>query len=39
MVNISVAMDAVFISTEEKILEHVFSKKFLDYKKKVRRWI
>ena len=29
----------LFISTEEKNMERVFGKKYLDYKKKVRRWI
>ena len=28
-----------FVPFEEKLLENIFGKKYLDYKKKVRRWI
>ncbi len=33
------AMDFVYIPFEEKLLEGIFGKKYLDYKKKVRRWV
>jgi len=29
----------IFIPREEKILENLFGQKYLDYKKKVRRWL
>jgi len=35
----AVAMDSVFIPAEEKSLEQSFGTAFLDYKKRVRRWI
>ena len=34
-----ILMEIVFISTEEKNLEKAFGEKYLNYKKKVRRWI
>ena len=35
----AILMEILFISSEEKNLEKTFGKKYLDYKKKVRRWI
>ncbi len=35
----AILMDIIFIPIEEKNLEMVFGEKYLDYKKKVRRWI
>ena len=32
-------MNHYFVPFEEKLLESIFGKKYLDYKKKVRRWI
>src|SRR3989344_1620647 len=32
-------MNYYFIPFEEKLMESIFGKKYLDYKKKVRRWI
>ena len=32
-------INATFIPREEKILEKIFGQEYLDYKKKVRRWI
>lgn len=34
-----ITMDVVFITPEEKALEGTFGRKFLDYKKRVRRWL
>ena len=34
-----ILMELIFIPIEEKNLEMVFGEKYLDYKKKVRRWI
>ena len=34
-----ILMEIVFIPFEEKNLEQEFREKYLDYKKKVRRWI
>lgn len=34
-----IAMNIVYVPFEEKLLEKIFGKKYLDYKKKVRRWI
>lgn len=34
-----ILMEVLFILIEEKNMEKVFGKKYLDYKKKVRRWI
>jgi len=34
-----ILMNMIFIPMEEKNLEIVFGEKYLDYKKKVRRWI
>jgi protein-S-isoprenylcysteine O-methyltransferase Ste14 len=34
-----ILMEVMFIPLEEKNLEEVFGKQYLDYKKKVRRWI
>lgn len=34
-----IIMEVLFIPKEEKSLEKVFGKKYLDYKKRVRRWI
>ena len=34
-----ILMEVLFIPMEEKSMENVFGKKYLDYKKKVRRWI
>lgn len=34
-----ILIEIVFIPLEEKNLEKVFGKKYLDYKKKMRRWI
>lgn len=34
-----IMMEVIFIPFEEKNLEKVFGKKYLDYKKNVRRWI
>lgn len=33
------AMNYVFIPFEENLMEDIFGRKYLDYKKKVRRWI
>ncbi|MBI2650670.1 isoprenylcysteine carboxylmethyltransferase family protein [Candidatus Woesearchaeota archaeon] len=33
------ATNFFFVPREEKLLESIFGKKYLDYKKKVRRWI
>ncbi|VVB93418.1 Phospholipid methyltransferase [uncultured archaeon] len=35
----AILMDVIFIPVEEKNLEIAFGEKYLDYKKKVRRWI
>ena len=35
----AILMEIIFIPMEEKNLEIVFGEKYLDYKKKVRRWI
>ena len=32
-------MDVVFIKVEERMLEHTFGDRWLEYKKKARRWI
>jgi protein-S-isoprenylcysteine O-methyltransferase Ste14 len=32
-------MDIVFIRVEERMLEETFGEVWLEYKKKVRRWI
>ena len=32
-------MNYYFVPFEEKLMEDIFGKKYLDYKKKVRRWI
>ena len=32
-------MNCYFVPFEEKLLEGIFGKKYLDYKKKVRRWV
>jgi protein-S-isoprenylcysteine O-methyltransferase Ste14 len=32
-------MDVVFIRVEEKMMEETFGEAWLEYKKKVRRWI
>jgi len=32
-------MNYYFVPFEEKLLENIFGKKYLDYEKKVRRWI
>lgn len=29
----------IYVKREEKLMEQIFGKKYLDYKKKVRRWI
>ncbi|MBN1224709.1 MAG: isoprenylcysteine carboxylmethyltransferase family protein [Candidatus Aminicenantes bacterium] len=34
-----ILMEALFITTEEENLKQAFGEKYLDYKKKVRRWI
>ena len=34
-----IIINAVYIPFEEKLMENLFGKKYLDYKKKVRRWI
>jgi len=34
-----IVADFIFISFEEKNLEQIFGKKYLDYKQKVRRWL
>ena len=34
-----ILMELIFIPLEEKNLEKEFKKKYMDYKKKVRRWI
>ncbi len=34
-----ILMEKIFIPVEEKNLETAFGEKYLDYKKKVRRWI
>lgn len=34
-----IIINRFFITVEEKILENKFGKKYLDYKKRVRRWI
>lgn len=34
-----IVMEAMFIPFEERNLEQAFGKEYLDYKKKVRRWI
>ena len=34
-----ILMEIMFIRIEEKNLEKVFGKKYLDYKRKVRRWV
>lgn len=34
-----IIMNFYFIPFEEKLMEQIFGKKYLDYKKKVRRWI
>ena len=33
------AMNFYFVPREEKLMESIFGKKYLDYKKKVRRWL
>jgi protein-S-isoprenylcysteine O-methyltransferase Ste14 len=35
----AILMDVVFIRVEEKMLEETFGEAWLEYKKKVRRWI
>ena len=35
----SLIMSYVFVPFEEKLLENIFGKKYLEYKKKVRRWV
>ena len=35
----AILMDAIFIPLEERNLEEIFSERYLDYRKKVRRWI
>jgi protein-S-isoprenylcysteine O-methyltransferase Ste14 len=39
IVAFAVLMDAVFIRTEETMLEETFGEAWLDYKGRVRRWI
>jgi protein-S-isoprenylcysteine O-methyltransferase Ste14 len=39
IVAFAVLMDAVFIRTEETMLEETFDEAWLDYKRRVRRWI
>jgi protein-S-isoprenylcysteine O-methyltransferase Ste14 len=39
IVAFAVLMDAVFIRTEETMLEETFGEAWLDYKRRVRRWI
>ena len=34
-----IVMNIVYAPFEEKLLEKIFGKKYLDYKKKVRRWV
>lgn len=34
-----IAMNIVYVPFEEKLLEKIFGKQYLDYKKKVRRWL
>ena len=34
-----VIMNSIYVPFEEKLLEELFGKKYLNYKKKVRRWI
>jgi protein-S-isoprenylcysteine O-methyltransferase Ste14 len=34
-----ILMDVLFITAEEKMLEHTFGDRWLEYKKSVRRWI
>ena len=34
-----IIINSVFVPFEEKLMENIFGKKYLDYKKKVRRWI
>ena len=34
-----ILMEILFIPTEERNLKKIFGKEYLDYKKKVRRWI
>ena len=34
-----IVMNFKFVPFEERLLEEIFDKKYLDYKKKVRRWI
>lgn len=33
------AMNLIYVPFEEKLMENIFGKKYLDYKRKVRRWI
>lgn len=33
------AMNYYFVPKEEKLLENIFGKKYIEYKKKVRRWL
>ena len=33
------AMNIFYIPREEKLMEQIFGKQYLDYKKKVRRWV
>ena len=34
-----IAMNLVYIPFEEKLMKNLFGKKYLDYRKKVRRWV
>jgi protein-S-isoprenylcysteine O-methyltransferase Ste14 len=34
-----ILMDIVFVRTEERMLENTFGADWIEYKKKVRRWI
>ena len=36
---LAILMDIIFITEEEQNLEKVFGEQYLDYRKKVRRWI
>ena len=34
-----IAVNLYFVPSEERLMESIFGKKYIDYKKKVRRWI
>ena len=34
-----IAMNLVYIPFEEKLMENIFDRQYIDYKKKVRRWL